>query len=282
MDSEPAEAMSAVAIAAVTCVPLTNVVVRLDPFTCTTEPLTKFVPFTVIVKAPLPAVTLLGEILDSDGTGLLTARLAVADAPPPGAGFATEIDKLPAEPISAAAIAAVTCVPLTKVVGRLDPFTCTAEPFTKFEPFTVRVKAPLPATTVAGDKLESDGVGLLTVKASDVLVPPPGVDTVTDKSAAVDSVVAGIVALNCPVLTKVVLRFDPLIWIADVLAKFVPVAVRATALLPANAVVGEIPVRVGATDVMMKFSVLEVQPPPSVFTTLSASCPATPRSLTLS
>jgi len=67
---------------------------------------------------------------------------------------------------------------LTKVVVRLEPFTRTTDPFTKLEPFTVSVKAPLPALTLAGEMLESEGDGLLIASASAPEVPPPGAGAV--------------------------------------------------------------------------------------------------------
>lgn len=42
--------------------------------------------------------------------------------------------------VSAAEIVAVSCVELTKVVGRGEPFQLTVRPFAKPLPFTVRVK----------------------------------------------------------------------------------------------------------------------------------------------
>jgi len=42
--------------------------------------------------------------------------------------------------VSAAVIAAVSCVALTSVVGRGEPFQLTTSPFAKPVPFTVRVK----------------------------------------------------------------------------------------------------------------------------------------------
>ncbi len=80
-----------------------------------------------------------------------------------------------------------------------EPFTCTTEPFTKLEPFTVSVKAPPPAVVAVGDRLESDGAGLagfVTVKGRDPLVPPPGVDTEMERDPAVARALAGIVAVN--------------------------------------------------------------------------------------
>jgi hypothetical protein len=52
----PPDAMSAAVIAAVNWVEETYVVVRFDPFHCTTEPLTKPLPFTVSVNPVPPAV----------------------------------------------------------------------------------------------------------------------------------------------------------------------------------------------------------------------------------
>jgi hypothetical protein len=59
----PALTMSPAEIAALNCVPLTNVVTRLFPPHRTTEPLTKLVPLTVSVNAELPATTEFGLIL---------------------------------------------------------------------------------------------------------------------------------------------------------------------------------------------------------------------------
>src|SRR5947209_7775892 len=70
-DAVPAVAMSPAVIAACNWVLLTNVVVRAAPFQRTTDPLTKFVPFTVRVKAAAPAVALPGVSEPIVGTGLL-------------------------------------------------------------------------------------------------------------------------------------------------------------------------------------------------------------------
>jgi hypothetical protein len=108
---------------------------------------------------------------------------------------------------------------------------------------------------------------------------------VIDRDPAVASALAGMVAVNCVLLTKVVLRFAPLAWTTDVLTKFVPVAVRVTGPLPATAEAGEIAVSVGVSDVpgvMVRLKVFEVQPPSSVFATFNASCPAWLRSLAVS
>src|SRR5260370_3318888 len=93
--------------------PLTKVVFRLEPFTWTTDPLTKFVPLTVRVKAGPPTVVALGEILVSEGTGLLTVRERDPLAPP---GFTTVMERVPAEAMSLAGMAALSSVLLTKVL----------------------------------------------------------------------------------------------------------------------------------------------------------------------
>ena len=87
---------------------LTKVVVRFDPLTRTMEPLTKLPPLTVSVNPALPAVTLLGEILDKDGTGLLTASASADEVPPPGAALVTLMDRVPGDAMSPAGIVAVS------------------------------------------------------------------------------------------------------------------------------------------------------------------------------
>ena len=65
-------AISAAEMTAVSCVLLTNVVVRFAPFHLTVEFETKFVPFTVNVNAEPPEAAELGSRLVSDGTPALT------------------------------------------------------------------------------------------------------------------------------------------------------------------------------------------------------------------
>ena len=77
-----AVAMAAAGIAAVNCVTLTNVVVRATPAKFTTELATKFVPFTVRVKAAPVATALVGEIVVIAGVGLDPLGEAVEAADP--------------------------------------------------------------------------------------------------------------------------------------------------------------------------------------------------------
>ena len=50
----------------------------------------------------------------------------------------------------------------------------TTAPLTKLLPFTVSVNAAPPTIVLAGDRLVSTGMGLLTVKSTARDVPPPG------------------------------------------------------------------------------------------------------------
>ena len=85
-------------------------VVRLELFHFTTErPSTKFVPFTVRVKAASPAVLLVGEIVAVVGTGLLMVNVkAGVEVPPPGVGLNTVTFAVPTEAMSVIRMAAVS------------------------------------------------------------------------------------------------------------------------------------------------------------------------------
>lgn len=121
------------------------------------------------------------------GTGLVISakcvpageivNVAAFDVPPPGAGLETVTLAVPGLAISAAAMAAVNCVPLTKVVVRFEPFHCTVEVATKLLPLTVSTKAAPNAVALFGLRVETAGTGLLIVvivKVCALDVPPPG------------------------------------------------------------------------------------------------------------
>src|SRR5437667_10955620 len=82
------------------------------------------------------------------------------DVPPPGAGLKTVTVAKPPAAISADEIAAVSCVLLTYVVGRVVPFQRTREPGTKESPFTVSVNAGPPAAVLSGETEVTTGTGL--------------------------------------------------------------------------------------------------------------------------
>src|ERR1700722_15456074 len=105
----------------VSCVPLTNVVVLGVPLKLTAEVATKFVPFTVSVRAAPPTVVLAGESDVAVGTGLGTENDTLADVPPPGFGLVTVTLNVPAAAIAVAGIDALTCVALTSDVVSAVP-----------------------------------------------------------------------------------------------------------------------------------------------------------------
>ena len=88
------------------------------------SPATKPVPVRVYVKAapPYPWRRLARELRVGAETGLIVND-RVAEVPPPGAGFVTVTVAVPAVAISAAVIAAVSCVAFTKVVVLAAPLT---------------------------------------------------------------------------------------------------------------------------------------------------------------
>ena len=74
----------------VSCVVLTNVVVRGKLLKFTVEPFTKFKPLTASVKAGPPATTLDGLNEEIVGGGPSTVNVPGVESPPPGAGLATK------------------------------------------------------------------------------------------------------------------------------------------------------------------------------------------------
>src|ERR1700730_143056 len=143
--------MSIAEIGIVTCVLLTNAAVRGRPFTFTTAPITKFHPFTASVKAGPPATALDGLRNEIVGAGRKTLKAMLVELPPPGAGLTVETKKIPALEMSATEMAAVSCLVLINVVGLAVPPNNTLEPLTKFVPFTVSVKLPLPICSDVGE-----------------------------------------------------------------------------------------------------------------------------------
>ena len=165
-------------MAAVSWVALTKVVVRFTPFQRTVEADTKPLPVTVSVNAGPPWSALLGESVESTGTGLREVMakgkaLEVYPAAPPGAGLNTVTCAVPAAARSLAGTLAVSCVVLTNVVVRLLPFQSTVEADTKPLPVTVRVKAGPPCEALPGASDESTGTGpeLAAVTVTAGLVP---------------------------------------------------------------------------------------------------------------
>jgi len=113
----PAVAMSAAVIAAVNCVLLIKVAIRSVPFHLTIEPLTKFDPLTVSVKAGPPAVVEGGAKLTKAGTGLTTVTLAVALIPPKDAAVAVICTGPPTETPITPKLAEVAFAGIVTVAG---------------------------------------------------------------------------------------------------------------------------------------------------------------------
>lgn len=177
---------------------------RFAPFHCTCDVPTKLPPFTVSVKAPDVAVTVAGEMVVTAGVGLLIAKAAPADVPPPGAGLTTVIAAVPEAATSVAVIAAVNCVALTYVVARFAPFHCTWDTATKPLPVRVRVNAADPTALDAGRIEATAGMGFAVIaNAIPADVPPPGaaLATVTVAVPAVATSAAGMAAVSCVALT---------------------------------------------------------------------------------
>ena len=162
----PAVAMSVAGIIATIWVLVTDdaVIAGLDP-KFTVAPATKPVPVRVSVNATPLTVAVAGAIEVSVGPETaLIVNDRLPDVPPPGAGFVTVTVAVPAVAISAAVIAAVNCVALTKVVVLAAPLNFTTEVDTNPDPLTVSVKAAPPAVALVGEREVAVGAGLLMVK----------------------------------------------------------------------------------------------------------------------
>ena len=153
--------------------------VRAEPFQSTTDPETKFVPFTVSVKPELPASVDVGEIEVVVGIGLLIVNVCAAEVPPPGAGVTTVTDTVPAIAMSVAGTIAVNVVLVTNVVESGDPFQSAVEEAKKLDPLSVNVNCAPPAVVDVGLMESRTGVELRTVNVWEFDVPPPGAEFVT-------------------------------------------------------------------------------------------------------
>ncbi len=116
----PALAIKLAGTAAVSCVALTNVVVRPVPFHCTVAVERKPVPLTVNVNAAPPAVADVGlRLVIATAVGALMGNVSAVEALPPV--FVTVILALPTLAIRLAGTAAVSCVELPNVVVSAVP-----------------------------------------------------------------------------------------------------------------------------------------------------------------
>ena len=162
-DRLPVVDMSEAAIEALNSVELMKVVTRLLPFQRTMEPFTNPVPKTVKSNAGPPTEVLEGVSPVTVGVGfvLVMLKTRLADVPPPGAGVRTLTLTLPEAETSAELICARSSPLEINVVARFDPLQRTMELGTKPDPFTVKLKAALPADVVDGASELATGAGLL-------------------------------------------------------------------------------------------------------------------------
>ena len=207
-------------------------------------------------------------------------NVSALEVPPPGAGFTTVTDAVPAVRISEAGTCAVSLTALTNVVGSFTPFQSTAEPvlppLTKPVPFTVRVKLAPPIVALLGMMEVIAGTGLLMLNVNALEVPPPGppLNTVTDAVPALLMSIAVIAAVTLLAFTNVVVRFDPFHFTLEPEMKFVPFTVSVKAAPPAMALLGERVVAVGTGLLIVKVIAEEVPPPGGPLNAVTAAVPA--------
>src|SRR5271156_3615962 len=154
------------------------------------------------------------------------------------------------------------------VVGRSLPFQRTTELGTKLSPTTANWLSTestncSPAGAQLGDRKLIVGAVLALLVAVKLIafeVPPPGAGlvTVTADVPAETMLEAGMAAVNCVELTKVVGTAPPKLTIEDA-TKFVPLIVSVKAAPPAAAVFGEIEVIVGVGGGGCSFALLPPQ-----------------------
>jgi len=185
MPLQPAAAMSVAGICAVSCVALTNAVVRGLPLKATTEPEKggvvgggteglfalpeiKFEPFTVIVNAAPLGLAVAGLRLEIRGVFVCVGKTvngaALRVMPPPGNGFETVTSEVPGVATSEArTVMAIWPVLIFTVAERAEPFQNAVEvpvdPSMKPVPAMNSVKPWLPAVTLDGKRPVMVGVG---------------------------------------------------------------------------------------------------------------------------
>ena len=193
-------------------------------------------------------------------TGVAPAVMMNVELPETPPLALTVIPGAPCEAISALPTDAVSWLALTNTVGNPAPFHRTVEPAVNPEPFTVKVKPAPPAGACDGFKLEIAGGGAVTVKEAPLDTTPP-LPTVIVNTPRELMKLAGIAAVNCVALTKVVETGSPLHMTTDEAVKPDPLTVSAKPCGLANRVDGLRVVIVGVVAaVIVKMELLDAVP----------------------
>jgi hypothetical protein len=242
-------------------------------------------PVTVNVHEPDAALAEAGRIEAIVGAGLgVMVNETEEDVPPPGAGFTTVTAAAPVPARSAARIAAVNCVELTKVVTRLAPPHCTCELAMNPLPFAVKLNAPELIAADGGWMPDRSGMGLAVIakdKPAEVPPPPPEKDGLATVTAAVPAAVtsdAVMAAVNCVAPTYVVMRFVPFHCTCDEAINPLPLMVRGKAAEPAAAVAGVMEAIAGVGLLTLNVAAAELPPPGVGFITVTEALPAVAKS----
>jgi hypothetical protein len=251
----PRKAVSVAVIAAVSCVALTRVVGRGEPFQLMTSPSSKSVPFTVRVSpVGLQYGVLFAEVVDAE-SDVMVGRTIWNEIGVDGfaldAGLATATCAVPTEAISAAGTVAISWAGFSwvgpkyvvaKSVVTLPFVHCTTEHGRRFVPLTVKEKAAAPAVARVCEMETFVGVGgdEVEIVKGEGFERKPELDTVIEIGDALAKAIseAGMAAVSCVELTNVVTSAD-VVARADCVAgtvhsttepftKFVPVTVRMT------------------------------------------------------
>ena len=207
---------------------------------------------------------------------LAIVNVCALDVPPPGLGFTTVIDAVPAVATRGAGTVAVSCVEETKLVARGAPFQFTVEVETNLVPFTVKVKSAFPAAIQVGLIEVVVGTGLLIVNGTEFDVPPAGggLTTVMDAVPPVATFAAGTIAVSLIEDTNVVVRTEPFQLTVEVETNLVPFTVKVNCALPAVVEVGLIEVMVGTGLLIVRVSVALPVPPALVALMVTLYVPA--------
>lgn len=208
MTAVPALAMRLDGTDALSCEEFTKVVANNELFHCTAELAVKLIPDTVRLNVAPPTLADVGKTLVTVGMaeGVPITKTIVFETTPPDVW--TVMLAVPCVDRREAGTWPLSWVELFAwLVMRGVPFQSTTAPVPKPEPFTVKLKPPLPGGTA---------VGLIDVMTGPLLAPMTKVIglearllvvTVTVAEPAAATRFAGTTVVNCVELTYVVGRF---------------------------------------------------------------------------